>query len=126
SVDDTLPADGGAGCLEVHQHHEQQVLLQARCGGGQTLGVVPGGHGVVDAAWAGHHEQAVVPAGEQVGDPGAGALHQVGGGGGKRELAGDLRRGGQGVHPLDAEVLGGGLAGNGGHGRSVLSGGPAA
>ena len=61
-VDQSLPAHGGARLLEIHPHHDQQVVgetlrlfLQLAC-------VFHGGVEVVDRARTDHHHQAVIGA----------------------------------------------------------------
>lgn len=66
-VDEALPADGGAGLLEVGAHDDAEVAGEA---GGDVLeagAVLEGGGGVVDGAGPDDDEEAVVLAHDDVG-----------------------------------------------------------
>lgn len=66
-VDQTLPADGGAGLLEVGAHDDAEVGGEAVGECLETVGVLEGGGGVVDGAGADDYEQAIVLAHDDVG-----------------------------------------------------------
>ena len=61
-VDEALPADGGAGLLEVDAHDDAQVGGEFGDGGFEQGGVFARGLGVVDGAGADEDEQARVAA----------------------------------------------------------------
>ena len=71
-VDQALPADGGAGLLEVHPHDDLERVGIARTHLLEATGVVDGSGRIVDGARADHHQQAVVLAGHDVVDAAAG------------------------------------------------------
>jgi len=78
-VDETLPADRGAGLLEVDAHHHEEL-------GGMLLGfllqeggVLQGGLGVMDGARTDDHHQAVVLAGDDLGGVPTGGGDDLGG-----------------------------------------------
>ena len=59
-VDEALPADGGAGLFKVDAHDDAQVGGEFADGAFEQAGIFAGGIGVVNGAWAGEDEQAVV------------------------------------------------------------------
>ncbi len=59
-VDETFPADGGAGFLEVGAHDDAEVFGVRFGEGEQALGVFEGGAGVVNGAGTDHDEEAVI------------------------------------------------------------------
>ena len=63
-VDQTLPADRGAGLLKVNPHHDAQVCAELLDTGLEQHGVFASGLGVVDGAGADQDQQAGVAAGE--------------------------------------------------------------
>ena len=67
-VDEALPADGGAGLLEVNAHDDAQVGGKLLDGGFEQGGVFAGGPGIVNGAGADEGEQARVAAVEDGGD----------------------------------------------------------
>ncbi len=78
-VDETLPADRGAGLLEVDAHDDQQLagmLLRFLL---QQGGVLQGGLGVMDGTGADDDHQTVVLAGDDLGGVAAGGGHDLGG-----------------------------------------------
>jgi len=115
-VDEALPADGGAGFLEVDAHDDEEVVLVLVGGGLEEFAVVEGGLGIVDGAGADHNEEAVVLSEEDVfgGLPGGG--DEIGGGVGDGEVVGEDGRGDQGIDAGDAEVVCIGA----GHGAKVV------
>ena len=67
-VDESLPADGGAGFLKVDAHDDLQVGGEFGDGGFEKGGVFDGGFGVVDGAWADQDQQARITMREDAGD----------------------------------------------------------
>jgi hypothetical protein len=59
-VDQALPTRHGPRLLEVHPHHDQQIILMPVPQGGQAARVVEGGRRVVHGTGPGHHEEAVI------------------------------------------------------------------
>ena len=59
-VDQTLPADGGAGLLEICAHDDAEVFGELASDFFQTTGVFKGRVGVMDGAGTDHDEQTVV------------------------------------------------------------------
>jgi len=58
-VDETLPADGGAGLLEVDAHDDHEVILDGLGVLEELLGVGEGLLGVVDGARAARRQSSV-------------------------------------------------------------------
>ncbi len=101
-VDETLPADGGAGLLEVDPHDDLEPVGVGVGQRGQTSREVQGRHRIVDRAGADDHQESVVAAGEDVGDLVAMALNVLGGRVGQRQFGADLlgsRNGAKGHDP---------------------------
>mmetsp|Transcript_8238 Transcript_8238/g.16424 ORF Transcript_8238/g.16424 Transcript_8238/m.16424 type:complete len:372 (-) Transcript_8238:761-1876(-) len=59
-VDETLPADGGAGLLEVHAHDHKNLILKLSGKLGKLLGVLAASLNIVDGARADDDDHAVV------------------------------------------------------------------
>ena len=57
-VHQPLPADRGAGLLDVGTHHQQQLIIDPGCQLGQTPGVVQRRIGIMNRAGTHHHQQA--------------------------------------------------------------------
>ena len=85
-VDEALPADGGAGLLEVDAHDDAQVGGELVDGGFEQGGVLARGLGVVNGAGADEDQQARVAAVEDGGDLAAGVEDGGRGGFGDRAL----------------------------------------
>jgi hypothetical protein len=71
-VDEALPADGGAGLLEIDAHDDAQVFGKLLNGVFEQAGILAGGPGVVNGAGADKGEQARVAAVQNGGDFAAG------------------------------------------------------
>jgi hypothetical protein len=125
-VDQPLPADRGARLLEVHAHHDFQRVGVLLALGGESLGVLDGGAGVVDRARADHHGEAVVAALQDGVEFLAGAadraMRRIGGGAVADHLGGRA----QALQFADAQVVGGrihgGASGFGVHCRRASGG----
>lgn len=104
-VDETFPADGGAGLLKVDTHDDAQILRELGDGGLQQGGVFARSIDIVDGARADEHEQARVALGEDAGDFEAGI--EDGGGGGFRDGAFFFEKNGRknDRHALNAEIV---------------------
>lgn len=63
-VDEALPADCGAGLLEVRAHDDDEVIFQAVTDGDELVGIFEGGGGVVDRAGTDNDEETVRLAGD--------------------------------------------------------------
>jgi hypothetical protein len=116
-VDQALPADDRARLLEVHAHHDQQILAQLLGQALEARRVLAAGGGVVDGAGADHRQQAVVLLAQDpfhllpaVGHRGRALLPE-------RELLHQDRRRQQRPQGVDAEVVGAKD-----HGASTLAG----
>ena len=103
-VDEPLPADGRARLLEVDAHRDQQVVAEAGRDGGEAASVVERRVGVVDAARAGDHEQAIVLAVEHGADLVATADHRRGALVAERKLVEEGRGRDELDDPLDAAI----------------------
>ena len=104
-VDVAFPAGGGARFLEVDAHHQHQGLGDFLGEGGEPLGVVEAGDGIVDGAGADDDEEPRIAPLEDVDeslaclrDRGRGAFTQ-------RVLRLDLGRRGHGIEALDVGVF---------------------
>ena len=106
-VDEALPADGGAGLLEIDAHDDAQVGGKLLDGRFEQGGVFAGGFGVVNGAGTGEDEKARVAAVEEVGDFVAGVEDGVRCGIGDGALFLKEYRRQDDFGPLDAEVFGG-------------------
>jgi hypothetical protein len=104
-VDVALPAHGGAGLLEVHAHHDQQVVLQRVGLLFQRARVFHRLVVVVDGAGPHHHDQPVVGAVQHARERGAAAFHQRLRGGGCGQPFVQQGRGDQRAHRADARVV---------------------
>jgi hypothetical protein len=78
-VDEAIPADGGAGLLELDAHDDGEGVGELVDVGLELGGILAGGGGVVDGAGADDDEQAAVAAGEDLADLGAGGDYGRGG-----------------------------------------------
>ena len=114
-VDQPLPAHGGAGLLEIHPHHQLQLLAVALSDAGDGGGVFPGGGHVMHRAGPNDHQQALILAVQDRLDPLPGLLHGVGGRRGERQLAVEHGGAHQGPGFHHVEV------GGGEHGQSQLA-----
>jgi putative aminopeptidase FrvX len=116
--DEALPADGGAGLLEVDPHDEVELVGDLVGEIAEAFGVFEAGFGVVDGAGADDDEEAGVLSGEDGSDGVAGGGHEGGwgvaagvfrdaeGGRGQRNVLNDVevRDFWGGVHGLGEEV----------------------
>nr|BFF25621.1 hypothetical protein GCM10025732_35860 [Glycomyces mayteni] len=105
-VDEALPADGGAGLLEVDAHDDEEVVRERGRGGGEAAGVVLGGGRIVHGAGADDEEEPVVVAGEDVVDGGAAVRDEGGAVGSQRQFAAEDGRGDERLEAAHAEVAG--------------------
>ena len=127
-VDVALPADGGAGLLEVDAHQDEQVVGEGVGLRLELAGVVHGLGMVMDGAGADDDQQAIILAGEDAADGRTAVLDELGGGvGGGQPFLQQGRRD-QRPHGLHAGVVDaarqGGVvgfagAGCGSHGNTV-------
>jgi hypothetical protein len=117
-VDQAFPPGDRPRLLEVHPHHDEQVLVVSATDLGQAARVVEGRRRVVDRAGAHDDEQAVIGGVEHGADFGAGPLHGGGGLVGERELVEQSRRGQQWLVARDPGIPGAG------HQARLLPGGP--
>ena len=76
-VDQALPADRGAGLLEVDAHHDDEVVSQAVGLGAKASPVFLGRRRIVGGAGPDHHHQSVVPEIQHVADLVAGRPHEI-------------------------------------------------
>ena len=105
-VDEALPADSGARLLEIHPHDQMQLLPVPLRLFPQPLGVFLGGLRIVDGAGADHHQQALIPALDDLADLLARVEHQRGALGGDGPLLEKLGRRRDFLHAGDAGVVG--------------------
>ena len=128
-IDVALPADGGAGLLEVDAHQDEQVVGEGIGLCLELAGVVHGLRVVMDGAGTDNDQQAIVLAGEDAADRRTAVLDQLGGGVGGGQPFLQQGRGDEGtyclhagvVHPAGAAgVERGGRACCGGHGLEAL------
>ena len=128
-IDVALPADGGAGLLEVDAHQDEQVVGEGIGLCLELAGVVHGLRVVMDGAGTDNDQQAIVLAGEDAADRRTAVLDQLGGGVGGGQPFLKQGRGDEGTHRLHAGVVhptgaagvdrGGGVC-CGGHGLEAL------
>lgn len=111
-VDQTLPADGGPRLLEIHAHHDQQILRELLFGRGQALRVFQRCARVVDRTRPDHDQQTVVTTGEHVLNLRARLGHGLGGAVRQRILGLHLCRHGDRTDGLDTQVFGDAFHGN--------------
>ena len=128
-VDVALPADGGAGLLEVDAHQDEQVVGEGVGLRLELAGVVHGLGVVMDGAGADDDQQAIILAGEDAADGCTAVLDQLGGGVGGGQPFLQQGRGDEGAYRLHAGVVHpagaagverGGRACCGGHGLEAL------
>lgn len=128
-VDVALPADGGAGLLEVDAHQDEQVVGEGVGLRLELAGVLHGLGVVMDGAGADNDQQAIVLAGEDAADGCTAVLDKLGGGVGGGQPFLQQGRGDEGAYRLHAGVVHpagaagverGGRACCGGHGLEAL------
>ncbi len=113
-VEQALPAERGARLLEVHAHHDVQVVAQFVGLRGEPASVVHGCGGVVDRARADDHDEAVVGAVQDIDGVGAAGSHGRRHDGVGGVFGADLRRRGERTDPHGAllvEIRGGDSSG---------------
>ena len=102
--DEALPADGGAGFLEVDAHDDQDAVGDFVRECGETPGVVATGGEIMDRARADDQEKAAVVGEDEPVDFAAGARHEIGLGLGLRELGQQAGGRGEGARLDDMDV----------------------
>ena len=106
-VDHPLPAHGGARLLEIHPHHDLEVVAMAFLRLHDRLGVLAGSHPIVNGAGTHDHQLAPIAAMENRLDPLAGLLHGARRRLADRQLRVQHRRRHQGPGFNDMEIGGG-------------------
>jgi len=106
-VDEALPAEGGAGLLEVDAHDDAEFAGVLGDSGFEEFGVLARGFGVVNGARADDYEEAMVFAVKDLDDLGAGLVDGRRGRFGERELFFKGDGGKDDFGPCDAKVIGG-------------------
>ena len=91
-VDQPLPADRRARLLEIDAHHDLEPVGKLFAQGGEALGIVDGGLGIVHRAGADDDQKAVVGSMEDAVDGVACRHHNSRRGQGTRDLAHHLLR----------------------------------
>ena len=112
-VDQSLPSDRGARLLEIDPHHDLEAVGQLFPQGGEALGILDGGHGIVDRAGADDDQQAVVGAVQDGVDGVARRHHHPRRGQGARDLAHHLLRRTQLFQFANSKIVGGAQHGSG-------------
>ena len=106
-VDQPLPSDRGARLLEIDAHHDLEAVGKLFAQGGEALGVVYGGDGIVDRAGADDDQQAVVGPVQDGVDGVARRHHHPRRGQGARYLAHHLLRRTQFFQFANSKIVGG-------------------
>ena len=105
-VDQTLPADGGAGLLEVHAHDDLEIGRMAVTFGFELAGIVERRGRIVDRARADDDDQAVVHAMQDAVDCLACLMHRDRGAVFARKLADQVRRRREFLDLADPQIVG--------------------
>ena len=105
-VDESLPADHGAGFFEINPHDNQQVLPMSFSDRSQQISVVERGGGVMNRAWPRDNEQMIVFTLHDGGDFAAGLRDLFAGSIRQRDLFGEQAGSDEWFGGADAQVGG--------------------